>query len=497
MLPVSPGRVNDIGRKCPIETGISDEMQAHVPQDYGTAIEVQTLMGVNKMIVSSQANRPIIGVIQDSLLGSYLMTFADVQVPRHQFMDCVLSAGEQYVQKMASLFKRAKKVCGDNIYTGRVLFSILFPEDFHYTCRNNASKEEPMVEIKNGILVSGVVDKKVIGRSHSSVIHRLYKEYSPETAAEFLSAVQFLVNRWLTYRGFSVGVADFIISRDNERGVETAIQKAYIEVQTIEESDDPEDLKEFRINNALNNRGQSLAINGLCKNNRLEVMINSGSKGTRMNIIQITGHLGQNNVEGRRIQAEIDNNQRTLPCFKRGDKHPSTRGFIERSFLKGLSPAETWFHAKAGREGVINTAVKTRDSGYAERKLVKRLEDLTIDVDHTVRNGPNNIISFTYGDSLDPTLMYNCNGPSFVDIDTLVDKLNKDVTEAIPEDEEDPLITINQQQRLAEVTQHIKEYRASIATLKTKSGAVYKKMLKAARTKLKEFLAERETLREM
>jgi DNA-directed RNA polymerase II subunit RPB1 len=472
-----------------------DEMQLHVPQDYGTVTEVQNLRCVNKMIVSSQANRPIMGVIQDALLGVYLLTYPDVSVPRHQFMDCVFSAGEIYVNKMASFFQRAKKHYNKNLFNGRVLFSILLPEDFQFRSRNGACKEEPEVIIENGILIAGTVDKKIVGRSHGSIIHRLYKEYGCDRAAEFLSAVQFLVNRWLTYRGCSVGVADFLISEDNDRGVHVAIQKAYIEVQTIEESDDPELMKEFRINSALNNRGQSLAINGLCANNRLEVMIESGSKGSRMNIIQITGHLGQNNVEGRRIQFEIDDGGRTLPCFERGNKHPRTRGFIENSFLKGLTPAEFWFHAKAGREGVINTAVKTRDSGYAERKLVKRMEDLTVHLDHTVRNSVNNIISFSYGESLDPSQVYDNDGPSFVDIDNIVARLNADVP-ADPEDDESAeiLYEVRNTERYNEVVQSVKEYRASIKVIKTKSGPVYKKMLNTARGKLKTLLAEKKEL---
>jgi DNA-directed RNA polymerase beta' subunit len=410
-------------------------------------------------------------------------------------MDCVLSAGEPYVKKMASLFQRAKVHYGDDLFNGRVLFSILLPEDLQFRKHNDACKEEPEVIIENGILVAGTVDKQIIGRSHGSIVHRLYKEYGCDRAAEFLSATQFLINRWLTYRGFSVGMADFLISDENDRGVQMAIQKAYFEVQTIEESDDPEAMKEFRVKDALNNRGQSLALNGLCDDNRMEVMIDSGSKGNRMNIIQISGHLGQGNVEGRRIQTEIDDGARTLPCFKRGDKHPRTRGFIENSFLKGLTPSEFWFHAKAGREGVINTAVKTRDSGYAERKLVKRMEDMTVQLDHTVRNSVNNIVSFSYGESLNPTMIYSNNGPSFVDIDNVVARLNADVP-AEPEDDQaaEILYEVRNTQRYNELVQSIKEYRASIKVLKTKAGTVYKKMLNAARSKLREFLTEKKEL---
>jgi DNA-directed RNA polymerase II subunit RPB1 len=405
-------------------------MQIHVPQDEGTCIEVHTLMGVTKMIVSPQASGPIMGIIQDCLLGSYLLTQPNTLIKRHQFMNCIFSAGEKYVRGMASLLSRAREYYDGDLFNGRVLFSALLPADFQYKVRNNALPEEPEVIITNGILVSGVVDKKIIGRSHGAIHHRLYKEYGPERAAEFLSVLQFIVNRWLTFRGFSVGLSDLIISKENQDGVQVAIQKAYIEVETIENSNDSPLLKEFKINNALNNRGQQLAINGLCKNNRLEVMVNSGSKGNKMNIIQIAGHLGQNNVEGHRIRAEIDDGQRTLSCFKRGDKHPRCFGFIENSFLKGLSPEEIAMQAKAGREGVVNTAVKTRESGYAERRLVKRMEDMTVAVDQTVRNSVNNIIDFSYGDSLDPTWMY---GQSFVDIDNIVERLNADIRDlAVP-----------------------------------------------------------------
>lgn len=459
---------------------VAREMQMHVPQDYASVVETEMLMGVTKMIVASQSNRPIMGVIQDALVGCYLMSYPNVNVPRHQFMDCVFSAGEKYVSALPNLFSRASKYYS-NLFNGRVLFSVLLPADFHYSVNNGISKEEPIVNIKDGILLSGIIDKKVIGKTHGSIIHRLYKEYSPEHAAEFLSSVQFLANRWIGYRGFSIGISDFKISEENHTGVQTAIQKAYIEVQTIEESTDSEMLKEFKINNALNNRGQSLAINGLCANNQLEVMINSGSKGSRMNIIQITGHLGQNNVEGRRIMPEIDNGERTLPCFRRGDKHPKTKGFIENSFMDGLTPSSFFQHAKAGREGCINTAVKTKESGYAERKLVKRMEDMTVAQDGTVRNSVNNIVDFSYGEAMDPTWMYNNNGPSFIDIDNLVSALNSEEP-SVPQPEA-VLENVRNKFHKEELTASIKEYTETVARLKKMKQPA---MLKLASAKLKQ-----------
>lgn len=405
-----------------------DEMQFHLPQDPGTIAETKEIMSITKMIVSSQANKPIIGIIQDCLIGSYLLTQKDVLLSKKLFMNCLYAAGKEYVKKLPSVLKRALNYYSkDKLFNGRVLFSCLLPKDFHYTCKNEKSKDEPKVIIKDGILVEGVIDKKIIGRSYYSINHLLYKEYSPEKSRQFLTSVQFMINRYLIHNGFSVGIRDFLINKENKQGVLESIEKAFIEVENIQSSGEKEEMKEFKINNALNNRGQNLAINGLCKDNSLEIMIKSGSKGNRMNIIQITGHLGQNNVEGGRMPLELDDHKRTLFCFERNDIHPRTRGFIQHSFIDGLTCYEFFFHCKAGREGVINTAVKTQDSGYTERKLVKIMEDLIVENDYTVRNCVGNIIQFGYGnDCYDATWLYNQHDkyPSFVNLQFIADQVN-------------------------------------------------------------------------
>jgi len=391
-----------------------DEMQLHVPQDIVTAYEVQEIMGVNKMIVSAQSNKPIMGIVQDGLLGVLLMTRDTTTLTKQQFMDCVFSAGDKYCDLLPDLFLRMGKV--DNYYTGKALFSLVLPRDFNYSTLDNS------VVIKNGILIKGIIDKNTVGRGYYAIHHRLYKEYSPEVSADFLSELQFIVNRFILIKGFSVGLSDFIISDENKQTIKETIQKGYIEVKKIEASNDSESLKEFKINGVLNVRGQSVAINGMCKDNRLKVMVDSGSKGNKMNIVQIAGNLGQNNVEGKRIQAEIDCNSRTLFTFERGDTHPVTKGYIENCFMSGLTVSEMFFHTKAGREGVINTACKTRDAGYTARKMVKRMDDLIAHTDFTIRNCTGNIVQFAYGnDNLDPTLMVN---NSFVDVQALVSQLN-------------------------------------------------------------------------
>lgn len=405
-------------------------MQVHYPQNEESATEVREIMSVNKMIVSSQSNKPIMGAIQDCLIGSYLLTQPNVTLKRRHFFNCLYSGGKKYIDNISSLMVRAKK-SDSNVYSGRVLFSGLLPDDFKHENENGALKEEPKVIIQNGILLKGVINSKIIGTAYGSIGHELYRDPGPNAASRFITDLQRLINRFLIYNGFSVGISDFIIPKENQQDIKNSVKAAYIEVQTIEQSEDPKILKEFKINNALNNRGQNLAIKGLRKGNRLQVMIESGSKGNKMNVIQIVGHLGQNNVEGKRIVPEIDDAQRTLACFDKNSKDPRSKGFIEGNFFSGLSPSEMFFHAKAGREGVINTAVKTRESGYAERKLVKRMEDLVVEQHYTVRNSVGNIIQFGYGeDVLNATFMvnpWNKKGCTFMNIHKLADKLNSEI----------------------------------------------------------------------
>jgi DNA-directed RNA polymerase II subunit RPB1 len=137
-------------------------------------------------------------------------------------------------------------------------------------------------------------------------------------------------------------------------------------------------------------------LQSLSSNNRMVNMVACGSKGSNLNIAQIISLLGQQSIEGKRINYGFQD--RTLPHFKRYDDGAEARGFIESSFVKGLKPAEFFFHAMTGREGLIDTAVKTADSGYMQRQLVKTMEDLMTYHDGTVRDAGGLIIQFAYGD---------------------------------------------------------------------------------------------------
>ena len=125
-------------------------------------------------------------------------------------------------------------------------------------------------------------------------------------------------------------------------------------------------------------------------------MVVAGSKGSFINISQMSACVGQQIVEGKRVPFGFK--FRTLPHFTKDDYSPEARGFVENSYLRGLTPQEFFFHAMAGREGLIDTAVKTAETGYIQRRLVKALEDVMVAYDGTVRNSLGDIVQFIYGE---------------------------------------------------------------------------------------------------
>ena len=166
---------------------------------------------------------------------------------------------------------------------------------------------------------------------------------------------------------------------------------------------------ETQVNNILNKASSDagkIGLESLDKNNRFVVMVKAGSKGSDLNISQMISCLGQQNVDGKRIPYGFD--QRTLPHYTKYDDTPTSRGFVESSYINGLNPQELFFHAMGGRVGLIDTAVKTSTTGYIQRRLVKGLEDLMVSYDMTIRTNKNKIVQFSYGeDSIDTIKVEN------------------------------------------------------------------------------------------
>ena len=379
-----------------------DEMNIHVPQSYRARAELVELSGIRKNIIGGQMSQSLLNIIQDALLGTYLLTKDDTPIPRDVFFNMLMPCELPYPNLIEEL-DRIQKVYtffGKDIplYSGKTLFSLLLPRTFNHQVRNKTIGNHPTTSIHNGVLYEGAINKVHIKKGHQSLVTLLYHEYSEDTCYHFVNNVQFLANQFLLYRGFTIGIGDCVIPAEISLQIEQQIEKCFLKTHVIESTTSNPLVRETKINWSLGNTrdiGMRMAKESLDLNNNFLDTVVSGSKGDFFNITQIMGLLGQQNISGGRVECHLKND-RTLHYFKDTSSYES-RGFIKNSFLKGLNPSEYWFHAMSGREGITDTALKTASSGYIERKMVKVMEDIEIKYDYTTRNAKNRIVQFMYG----------------------------------------------------------------------------------------------------
>ncbi|KAI8012893.1 DNA-directed RNA polymerase II subunit 1 [Camellia lanceoleosa] len=305
------------------------------------------------------------------------------------------------------------------LWTGKQVFNLIIPKQINLlrTSAWHAETEtgpitpgDTQVRIEKGEVISGTLCKKTLGTSTGSLIHVIWEEVGPDAARKFLGHTQWLVNYWLLQNGFSIGIGDTIADAATMEKINETISKAKSEVKDLIRAAQDKQLEaepgrtmmesfENRVNQVLNKARDdagSSAQKSLAESNNLKAMVTAGSKGSFINISQMTACVGQQNVEGKRIPyGFID---RTLPHFTKDDYGPESRGFVENSYLRGLTPQEFFFHAMGGREGLIDTAVKTSETGYIQRRLVKAMEDIMVKYDGTVRNSLGDVIQFLYGE---------------------------------------------------------------------------------------------------
>ena len=394
-----------------------DEMNLHVPCTHDARAEVRELMMVPKNIVSPQANRPVMGIVQDALLACRKLSMRDVFVEKSTMMNILFVLNKGHVRLPTPAVLKPKE-----LWTGKQLFSVVLPKKRYMTIRRFSGHREDdetpgfshtdtEVYIKDGELLTGILCKKTLGTSSDGIIHKAWLEDSPEESCRLISHIQFVAVNWLVENGFSVGVKDCVNQPTTQAHV-NGLVSGYIDKvhKIIEDGIDRKAIAstyETNINNTLNQARDSsgrYVQQQLDSSNNMFTMVSGGSKGSIINIAQIMACVGQQNVNGNRIGYGYTD--RTLPHFQRFDNTPASRGFVERSYMQGLQPHEFFFHAMGGREGVIDTAIKTSESGYIQRRLVKAMEDIRVDFDGTVRNSIGNIIQFKYGeDGMDGSLL--------------------------------------------------------------------------------------------
>ncbi|KAF2770180.1 beta and beta-prime subunits of DNA dependent RNA-polymerase [Teratosphaeria nubilosa] len=413
-----------------------DEMNLHVPQSHETRAEVMQLCAVSKNIVSPQKNGPLMGIVQDTMAGIYMMTRRDVMLDYETVMNLLMWVPDwDGVVPPPCILKPVPR------WSGKQLVSMALPEGLNLR-RSEDDKDLPHIPqfeakgllIQNGELVLGRMTKKIVGASQGGVVHYIFNdkgEEGPEATVKFFNAAQRIICYWLLHNGFSVGIGDTVPTEAVAKNIEQAISskkaefdKLLDQVQEAELEPAPgmtiretfESKGKGELDKARNDAGDA-AFKGMKYCNNVGVMVHSGSKGSTTNVSQMTAAVGQQSLEAKRLPFGF--RDRTLPHFPKDDYSPASRGFVENSYLRGLTPQEFFFHAMGGREGLIDTAVKTAETGYIQRRLVKALEELMVKYDGTVRNSLGDILQFIYGeDGLDAVYIE----PQTLDIITMSDK---------------------------------------------------------------------------
>lgn len=389
-----------------------DEMNLHVPQSEETRAEVNQLCMVPLNIVSPQRNGPLMGIVQDTLCGIYKICRRDVFLTKEQIMNILL-----WVPDWDGVIPQPAIIKPKPLWTGKQLISLVIPNGLNLVRASEdgfSPTNDDGLLVHGGELMFGLLNKKSVGASGGGIIHIIYNEKGWEAAMNFFNGAQNLVNYWLLHNGFSIGIGDTIPDRDTIRQIQNAVNNQKDEVTKITDEATRNQLEslpgmnvretfESKVSKALNKARDdagTVTEQSLKDLNNATQMARSGSKGSTINISQMTAVVGQQSVEGKRIPFGFK--YRTLPHFTKDDYSPESRGFVENSYLRGLTPTEFFFHAMAGREGLIDTAVKTAETGYIQRRLVKALEDVMCKYDGTVRNSLGDIVQFVYGeDGLD------------------------------------------------------------------------------------------------
>ncbi|KAL1420133.1 hypothetical protein MTO96_024591 [Rhipicephalus appendiculatus] len=399
-----------------------DEMNLHVPQSLETRAEVEQLAMVPRQIITPQSNKPVMGIVQDTLTAVRKMTKRDIFLEKDQMMTILM-----FLPIWDGKMPMPAVLKPKPLWTGKQIFSLIIPGNVNLIRTHSTHPDEEddgpykwispgdtKVLIEHGELISGIVCKKTVGASSGSLMHVVFAELGHEVAGAFYGHIQTVVNAWLLLEGHTIGIGDTIADKQTFIDIKNTIEKAKHDVIDVIEKAHNDELEpspgntlrqtfENQVNRILNDardKTGASAQKSLSEFNNFKAMVVSGAKGSKINISQVIACVGQQNVEGKRIPFGF--RKRTLPHFIKDDYGPESRGFVENSYLAGLTPSEFFFHAMGGREGLIDTAVKTAETGYIQRRLIKAMESVMIAYDGTVRNSNGQVIQLRYGeDGLD------------------------------------------------------------------------------------------------
>ena len=425
-----------------------DEMNMHFPQNEMARAEAATIADTDHQYLSATAGEPLRGLIQDHISIAVSLTNKDTFLSNEDYQQllysCLRPENHHTINNRIQLLRPAiwkpKALWTGKQVISTILLNIKPSSHTGLTLKSSSQtsgvqwgtgSEESTVHIKDGELLSGILDKKQIGPKSGGLVHAVYEAYGHLIAGRLLSIIGRLLTKFLNMHAFSCGIEDLILNEKAEKnrrkelktakriGIEVA--SVYTSIGNKKDSSSllltrleevfKEPLKQATLDQLTNIKSSELSSavtkacfpDGLVKvfpKNQMQAMTSSGAKGSIVNANLISGNLGQQVLEGRRVPIMISG--KTLPSFKSFDPSIRAGGYITDRFLTGIRPQEYFFHAMAGREGLIDTAVKTSRSGYLQRCLIKGMEGLEVKYDTSVRDADGTMIQFLYGeDGLD------------------------------------------------------------------------------------------------
>ncbi|XP_067312869.1 DNA-directed RNA polymerase I subunit RPA1 [Pseudorasbora parva] len=434
-----------------------DEMNAHFPQGELGRAEAYTLVSTDHQYLVPKDGKPLAGLIQDHMVSGSRMTLRGCFFTRDQYTALVYRGLTDKIGRVKLL--RPALLKPRPLWTGKQVVSTLLLNVIPENCipLNLTGKAkipskawlkldprpvpgytpesmcESQVVIRQGELLMGVLDKAHYGSSAYGLVHCCYELYGGHTSGKLLSCLARLFTAYLQlYRGFSLGVEDILVKEEANKQRRKIIQKSHTcgskalqaafnlpasagdaeareRWQDAHLNSDPRDFNmvdlKFKeevnqVNNNINKVCMPMGLHRPFPENNLQLMVQSGAKGSTVNTMQISCLLGQIELEGRR--PPLMPSGKSLPCFQPYEPQPRAGGFVTGRFLTGIKPQEFFFHCMAGREGLVDTAVKTSRSGYLQRCVIKHLEGLVVQYDLTVRDSDGSVVQFLYGeDGLD------------------------------------------------------------------------------------------------
>jgi DNA-directed RNA polymerase subunit A' len=410
-----------------------DEMNLHVPQTEEAEAEALILMRVQEQIISPRYGEPVIGGVQDYISGAYILTREGTVFSRQEVEEMLYIAG------IDSEIPEDKPT-----WTGKEIFSLLLPNDLNVeyknrickkctVCKEKECQDDGYVVIKNGILVMGAIDGLAYkARSECKLLDKLVKDYGSDVGRQFLDSVTRLILWVLAKKGITININDVELDQDAKDRITEVLLDGEVKVdklieayhnaeleplpgQTLEETLEK---KVMQVLAAARDRAGKIAEQYLGLERFAVIMAKTGAKGNMLDLTQMAACLGQMSVRGERLHRGYTD--RSLSHFRENELSARSRGFVRSSYKKGLSPTEFFFHAMGGREGLVDTAVRTAQSGYMQRRLMNAMQDLKVEYDRTVRDNTGLIIQFKYGeDGVDPA---RSDYGKAVDIDWIIHK---------------------------------------------------------------------------